>query len=420
MAEAVGPGAKNAASAGVVKFLGRDRDYWRILVRGAILLMFTLGLYRFWLATDVRRFLWANTAVAGESLEYTGTAIELLLGFLIAIALLVPIYAAFFLAALDLGIVGQLSSVVGFILLAWLGQYAIYRARRYRLTRSIYRGIRFDQSGSPMRYALYAIFCWAVVIATAGLGYPWAQARLERYKMRNTHYGNLSGEFEATALSLFLRGFPMWLVVMVPFVAGVGAAVRFIDWNALAEAVSQGGSGLAARVEGSNPRFGTAIVFAIMACGWAGLAAAVLYPAFQALMLRWWSSGLRIGGVAMTSRLRTAEVYRAYFHFLGYGLLFAAALAIVGMLVLAYAGAAIESETTADVVVPGIMVAGYVIAALGFSTIYQGTVKLSLWRVTVESLDLSGLAALEHVKASGRPSSALGEGLADALQVGGI
>jgi hypothetical protein len=37
----------------------------------------------------------------------------------------------------------------------------------------------------------------------------------------------------------------------------------------------------------------------------------------------------------------------------------------------------------------------------------------------MESLQLSGLSVLETVKARGRPSSALGEGLADALNVGG-
>jgi hypothetical protein len=61
---------------------------------------------------------------------------------------------------------------------------------------------------------------------------------------------------------------------------------------------------------------------------------------------------------------------------------------------------------------------GYVITALGFSTIYRATVLLSLWQMGMESLQLSGLSALEKVKARGRPSSALGEGLADALNVG--
>jgi hypothetical protein len=57
---------------------------------------------------------------------------------------------------------------------------------------------------------------------------------------------------------------------------------------------------------------------------------------------------------------------------------------------------------------------------LGFSAIYQATVKLSLWRCGVESIALTGTAALDHVKAGGTPSSAVGEGLADALNVGGF
>src|SRR5262245_20015266 len=101
--------AGGIATSGGVRFLGQRRSYWRLLIRGAALLMVTLGIYRFWLVTDIRRFLWSNTEIAGEALEYTGTALELLLGFLIAIALLIPVYTAFFLAALDLGLLGQLS-----------------------------------------------------------------------------------------------------------------------------------------------------------------------------------------------------------------------------------------------------------------------------------------------------------------------
>src|SRR5581483_12457396 len=81
---------------GTVRFLGYDRAYWRLLARGAVLLMFTLGIYRFWLATDIRRFLWSGTELAGDSFEYTGTARELLIGFLMALAILVPLYCVIF------------------------------------------------------------------------------------------------------------------------------------------------------------------------------------------------------------------------------------------------------------------------------------------------------------------------------------
>ena len=57
--------AGRIATSGGVRFLGQRRSYWRPLIRGTALLMVTLGIYRFWLATDVRRFLWSNTEIAG-------------------------------------------------------------------------------------------------------------------------------------------------------------------------------------------------------------------------------------------------------------------------------------------------------------------------------------------------------------------
>ncbi|MGB9044276.1 MAG: DUF898 family protein, partial [Pseudolabrys sp.] len=116
--------AGGIATSGGVRFLGQRRSYWRLLIRGAVMLFVTLGIYRFWLVTDVRRFLWSNTEIAGETLEYTGTALELLLGFLVAISLLIPVYSGIFLAALDLGILGKLSGVSAFAALGLLGQYA--------------------------------------------------------------------------------------------------------------------------------------------------------------------------------------------------------------------------------------------------------------------------------------------------------
>ena len=60
-----------ASAAATVRFFGDGRSYWRLLIRGAVLLMFTLGIYRFWLATDIRRFLWSGIELSGDSFEYT-------------------------------------------------------------------------------------------------------------------------------------------------------------------------------------------------------------------------------------------------------------------------------------------------------------------------------------------------------------
>jgi uncharacterized membrane protein YjgN (DUF898 family) len=404
-----------SAPARIARFVGHGDVFWRLLARGAVLLMFTLGIYRFWLTTDIRRYLWSSTEIADESFEYTGTARELLLGFLIAIAVLVPLYAAFFLLSFALG---KIWTLLGLVVLTFLGQYAVYRARRYRLTRTIYRGVRFHQNGSAWRYSICAVFWWALVVLSLGLAYPFAQSRLEHFKMRHTFFGNLPGRFEGSGGRLLLRGLLLWALAVVPFVFGATATILAIDWSALTSAGA--GDDGASRLETSG--LAGAIVFAGLTGAWLLLSIAILYPIFQAMVLRWWASGLRLGEVAVRSRLRTAQVFAVYARFFGYAALFtvvAGTVVAVGALELSKITGALDSmyeETVTTVLGLG----AYVAIALGYSTIYQATVKLGLWRCVIESLDLSNLPALEQVAAAGEAASPVGEGLADALNVGGI
>ena len=222
-----------------------------------------------------------------------------------------------------------------------LGQYAIYRARRYRLTRTIYRGLRFHQSGSAWSYAIRATLWWIATIVTLGLAYPFQMASLERYKMRNTFYGDLAGRFEASGFALLLRGLPMWLLFFAPLALAIRGFVG-IDWQALIDAIAQGGDDVMSKIEGGNPGLGSAIVFAMLMGGTSIVVGALLYPAFQALILRWWSSGLRFGGIEVDSRLRTRDVYGAYARFVGYASLFSIAMGIIGAIVLFMAGAVVS------------------------------------------------------------------------------
>src|SRR5260370_8950182 len=98
-----------------LRFVGHRGDYWRLMIRGGVLQAITLGIYRFWLFTDMRRFLWARPAVEGETLEYTGTAVEQLIGFLLAIGILPPVYPLLFLASLQLGRPTTLSVALAFV-----------------------------------------------------------------------------------------------------------------------------------------------------------------------------------------------------------------------------------------------------------------------------------------------------------------
>jgi uncharacterized membrane protein YjgN (DUF898 family) len=417
------PPAQPNPTVPTVRFVGDHSEYWRLLVRGNALLAVTLGIYRFWFVTDVRRYLWSNTEVAGETLEYTGTPTELLIGFLIALAVLVPLYLGLALAAFTLGPVGQFLSSISFPLLFFLGQFAIYRARRYRLTRTVYRGVRFHQGGSAVRYAICAAFWWIMIVLSLGLAYPFAQSQLERFKMRNTWYGNLNGRFEGSGLGLFIRGVPMWILTVGPMAFAIVYAIAAIDWTKFAAAAKRASNAqeFINQLETSFPTVYTAIVISIVAVSISILMATVLYPVFQAIVLRWWISGLRFETLTIRSRLRTGQIYGAYLRFLWYGVLFSLAVGIAGGVLYSSVNGmltAVKIKTVADVVKALTGLAIYVATMLGFSAIYQGTVKLAFWRYSVETAKLTGAEVLDEVKAEGVPSSAVGEGLADALNVG--
>jgi len=416
-AEALSP----VAAAGTVRFLGDESAYWRLRIKGAALVVVTLGIYRFWLATDVRRFLWSNTEISGDTLEYNGLATELLVGFLFALAILTPLYMVFALAMLELDMVTLAPALAGFALLALLGEYALYRARRYRLTRTVFRGLRFDQHGSPWRYAVYALVCWAIVIVTLGLAYPWTLAFLERFKMRNTSYGDLQGRFEGTGLSLFLRGLPIWLLIVAPIFVALAVLAAAIDWDALGRLIDKGDEAETGKTIGQMLAPGIGV--ALFALSSSLIALPLCYPLFQAIKLRWWISGLRFGAVAVTSRLRIGQVYRVYLRLMLYLFLLSLLAGIMGGMtvftVLGIVGLAHNAVLT-QLATGVISVLLYVVVMLGSSTVYQVIVAAGLWRLGAQTAELTGEAALDGVRATGTASSALGEGLADALGVGGI
>jgi uncharacterized membrane protein YjgN (DUF898 family) len=408
-----------APAAGRVEFLGREAAYWRLRVKGALLLLVTLGLYRFWFATDVRRYMWSSTEIAGDTLEYTGLATELLGGFLLAVAILVPLYTGLASAALAFDTAEQVTVFAGFVLIVLLGQFALFRARRYRLTRTVFRGVRFDQHGSAWHYALYALAWWTLVAVTLGLAYPWALAALERFKMRRTSYGDLHGSFVGSGWALFWRGLPIWLAVIGPLVFAFLRLAAVVDWDAVNAALTRGDSEATGAAVGGALNRGMRIggtALAVSVC-----AAALLYPPFKAIVLRWWISGLRFGSLAVASRLRIARVYRIYLRFVL--LMFLFLLLTFG----AVAGAVFgfnqvirPTPQATDLLTSGVTLGLYVVTALGASTIYQVAVTFALWRLGAQTAELAGGEALDGVRAAGAASSALGEGLADALGIGGV
>jgi uncharacterized membrane protein YjgN (DUF898 family) len=65
--------APAAADARGIEFTGNWREYLPIAATNALLIICTLGVYRFWAAARQRRYLWARTHVIDDTLEWAGT-----------------------------------------------------------------------------------------------------------------------------------------------------------------------------------------------------------------------------------------------------------------------------------------------------------------------------------------------------------
>ena len=111
-----------------VLFSGDRGEFRQLVERGAGLELVTIGFYRFWLATDIRRHLWSHTSVDGDAAEYTGLGRELLIGFLFALAILVPIYLAYFIVGLEVERFKAFASFPLFLFFYLFGQFEIGRA----------------------------------------------------------------------------------------------------------------------------------------------------------------------------------------------------------------------------------------------------------------------------------------------------
>jgi uncharacterized membrane protein YjgN (DUF898 family) len=220
------PGAPPAAPSGglaaehSLAYDGRAGDLGRIAVTNGLLSVLTLGIYRFWAKTRLRRYLWGRIAFLDDPLEYSGTGLELFLGFLVALVILAPLLGAavtfeiYFADSPGVVGVGQLVQAFG---LLFLVHVAIYRARRYRLTRTQWRGIRAGQTGSATKYALLAIG-WSILVGlTFGLAYPVFRTRMQKYRLSHTWFGDRPFTFEGRASEIFGSWIVTWLLFIPTF-----------------------------------------------------------------------------------------------------------------------------------------------------------------------------------------------------------
>jgi uncharacterized membrane protein YjgN (DUF898 family) len=187
-----------------IEFTGAFGAFARIALVNLLLTIVSLGFYRFWATTRVRRYLWANTRFFGEPFEWTGTGLELFKGFLaVLVIILLPIaalsfYSQFAMMAGDFATYGVITAVIYVIVLYFIG-VALFRALRYRLSRTVWRGIRGGSADPGWGYGALYLAMMGLNVATLGLAVPFTSVKLWNLRWSRMEYGDYP--IGATAIS---------------------------------------------------------------------------------------------------------------------------------------------------------------------------------------------------------------------------
>jgi uncharacterized membrane protein YjgN (DUF898 family) len=218
---------------GAFEFYGSWREYAPIAFTNLLLTIVTLGLYSFWARTRTRRYLWSQTRFIDDRLEWTGTGRELFFGYLLVMVLLFVPLAGIQLLMGALVRQGTQSAAAAagllFLLLYLfvfaLGGVAIFRALRYRLSRTYWHGIRGGSDDQGFRYGLS--YLWRTMLGSAAFGLlvPWALVSLWNERWNAMSFGPYAFRSGATTDGLMRR---YLLFYLLPVLVGIGAVVLVV------------------------------------------------------------------------------------------------------------------------------------------------------------------------------------------------
>ena len=207
-------------------FEGNWREFAPIAFTNLLLTIVTLGIYRFWATTRERRYLWSRSRFVDENLEWAGTGKELLFGFLFVLALFgIPYFIVTFgaqaLIARGHEALGAGLLFLAFVAIFYLMGVARFRALRYRLSRTRWRGIRGGSDDPGLKFGFS--YMWKNIVGwiPVGLLIPWSMTSLWNERWNAMSFGPHRFEAHAEPGGVFARFLLFYLAPFVLFVGGL-------------------------------------------------------------------------------------------------------------------------------------------------------------------------------------------------------
>jgi len=201
-----------------LSFHGSGLVLFGIHLVNSLLIAVTLGIYYFWGRVRIRRYLFEQSELEGDRFAYHGTGRELLIGFTKAFVLFwVPFVLLSFLPISDDWgpLAGALLSLLPYGVPLVLIPVVMVGARRYRLSRTSWRGIRFSFRGRTSEFVALFFGGLILTVLTLGAYYPFFETRRHGFMVSHSRFGNRQFAFTGKGSDLF-RGWLLTLLLILP------------------------------------------------------------------------------------------------------------------------------------------------------------------------------------------------------------
>ncbi len=207
-----------------LSFHGDGSTLFGITLVNLFFTVVTLGIYLFWGKVRARKYIFGQLEFEGDRFGYHATGKELLIGWLkVAVFLGILTGAQMGSRFLD-GPLAFVLGIVGTVGFAVLLPIATVASRRFRLSRTSWRGIRFSFRGRARDFLKLYLRGAFLSGLTLGLYYPFLMNDAQKFLMSRTYFGNTRFEYNGEGKGLFkiylvTRFIPSWAIGLVVLAA---------------------------------------------------------------------------------------------------------------------------------------------------------------------------------------------------------
>jgi uncharacterized membrane protein YjgN (DUF898 family) len=215
------PQAAPARAPEPMLFTGRGAEYFGVWIVNLLLTLITIGIYSAWAKVRRLQYFYRHAELAGSSFDFHGSPVRILVGRLIALAMLIAYnWSVRLRSPLTLAVL-----LVFAVAMPWL----LRNSFRFRLYNTSWRGTRFHFRGSVAGSYRVFLLNGFLTLITLYVMAPFMHQRLKAYQHGNTWFGRTRCSFHAGAGRFYL----VYLLSLGAFLAvaivigesGIGASL---------------------------------------------------------------------------------------------------------------------------------------------------------------------------------------------------